>query len=76
MILLAKADIKSRLFWMDIGYILSGSSDQYHKAVRSFEKVETISAEWGGDWKFSRLLSLFRKMPAIKPDARQRSDSI
>jgi tetratricopeptide (TPR) repeat protein/TolB-like protein len=49
--LLAQSDIKSRLFWLDIGYnylVL----EQNQKAVKAFEKAETISSEWGGDWKF------------------------
>jgi tetratricopeptide (TPR) repeat protein len=26
--------------------------EQYQKAVKTFEKVETISSEWGGEWNF------------------------
>jgi tetratricopeptide (TPR) repeat protein len=49
--LLAQSDIKSRLFWMDIGYMYI-ALDQSPKAVNAFEKVEKISSEWGGYWKF------------------------
>jgi tetratricopeptide (TPR) repeat protein len=49
--LLAQSDIKSRLFWLDIGYNYL-SLEQNQKAVKAFEKAETISSEWGGDWKF------------------------
>ena len=49
--LLAQSDLKSRLFWFDIGYnyiIL----DHIPKAIKAFEKAETISSEWEGDWKY------------------------
>ena len=36
---------------MDIGYMYE-ASEQHQKAIKAFEKVETINAEWGGDWKF------------------------
>jgi tetratricopeptide (TPR) repeat protein len=49
--LLAQSDLKSRLFWFDIGYNYI-TLDQIPKAVIAFEKVETISSEWGGNWKF------------------------
>jgi tetratricopeptide (TPR) repeat protein len=49
--LLAQSDIKSRLFWMDIGYNYL-FLEQNQKAVEAFKKVENISTEWGGDWKF------------------------
>ena len=49
--LLANSDIKSRLFWFDIGYNYLHLS-QYQKAINAFEKVQTISSEWGGDWKY------------------------
>jgi tetratricopeptide (TPR) repeat protein len=49
--LLAQADIKSRAFWFDVGYNYL-ALQQNQKAVEAFKKVETVSAEWGGDWKF------------------------
>ena len=49
--LLAQSDIKSRLFWYDIGYNYS-ALEQYENAVKAFDKVESISSEWGGDWVF------------------------
>jgi tetratricopeptide (TPR) repeat protein len=49
--LLSQLDIKSRLFWFDIGYNYM-ALEQYQKAVKTFEIVETISSEWGGEWNF------------------------
>jgi tetratricopeptide (TPR) repeat protein len=49
--LLAQADIKSRAFWFDVGYNYY-ALQQNQKAVEAFKKVETISSEWSGDWKF------------------------
>jgi tetratricopeptide (TPR) repeat protein len=48
---LEKSEIKSRYYWFDVG---SGYSIQgmYDKAVKLFEKVESINSEWGDDWKF------------------------
>jgi TolB-like protein len=48
---LETSDLKSRYYWFDIGgtYASFGKSD---KAVQAFEKIEQISSEWGGDWKF------------------------
>jgi tetratricopeptide (TPR) repeat protein len=48
---LAQLDIKSRFFWFDIGYNYM-ALDQNQKAVNAFNKVETLSSEWGGDWNF------------------------
>jgi tetratricopeptide (TPR) repeat protein len=49
--LLAQSDIKSREFWFDVGYNYM-ALEQNQKAINAFEKVETITSEWGGDWKF------------------------
>jgi TolB-like protein len=49
--LLAQSDIKSRLFWCDIGTTLNWLN-QTNAAVKAFENVETINSEWGGDLKF------------------------
>jgi tetratricopeptide (TPR) repeat protein len=55
--LLAQSEIKSRLFWYDIGYNYYALNfyvpDKNRDAIKAFEKVETISSEWGGDWKFA-----------------------
>lgn len=56
--LLVRSDIKSRLFWMDIGYMY-GVLDQYQKAVKAFEKVETLSSGWVGEWKFINYYNYF-----------------
>ena len=49
--LLEKAGIQSRLIWYDLG---AGYNRiwQYEKAVEAFEKVEEISLERVGDWKY------------------------
>jgi tetratricopeptide (TPR) repeat protein len=49
--LLAQSDIKSREFWFDVGYNYM-ALEQNQKAINAFEKVETTTSEWGGDWKF------------------------
>jgi tetratricopeptide (TPR) repeat protein len=50
--LLEKSDIKSRYYWYDIAVTYSSSFKMWEKAVNAFEKIETISSEWGEDWKF------------------------
>ena len=52
--LLEKSEIESRLLWFDIGVTYHGFSEMYDKAVEAFEKVEEISLERGGDWKYDR----------------------
>ncbi|MCX6254511.1 MAG: hypothetical protein NTV31_08560 [Bacteroidia bacterium] len=49
--LLENSDIKSRYYWYDIGSTYT-SYKKYDKAVKAFEKIETISSDWGGDWKY------------------------
>jgi tetratricopeptide (TPR) repeat protein len=56
--LLAQSDIKSRFFWLDIGYMYL-ALEQNQKAVKAFEKAETISSEWGGEWKFKKYYYYF-----------------
>ncbi|HEY5122635.1 MAG TPA: hypothetical protein VIK14_02755 [Ignavibacteria bacterium] len=49
--LLENSDLKSRYYWYDIGSTYA-SFKKYDKAVKAFEKIETISSDWGGDWKY------------------------
>ena len=51
--LLEKSDIKSRYYWYDIAVTYSSGFKMWEKAVNAFEKIETISSEWGEDWQFS-----------------------
>jgi tetratricopeptide (TPR) repeat protein len=48
---LENSDIKSRYYWYDIGstYCSYGKNE---KAVSAFKKIEDISSEWGGNWKY------------------------
>ncbi|TAL78270.1 MAG: hypothetical protein EPN88_02270 [Bacteroidetes bacterium] len=55
---LENSGIKSRLYWFDIG-ITYASEEIYDKAVKPFEKIESISSEWGADWKFLQYYSWF-----------------
>ncbi len=52
--LLEKSGIESRLLWLDLGVTYYNFSEMYSKAVEAFEKVEEISQERGGDWKYDR----------------------
>jgi TolB-like protein len=52
--LLEKSGIESRLLWLDLGITYYNFSEMYDKAVEAFEKVEEISQERGGDWKYDR----------------------
>jgi tetratricopeptide (TPR) repeat protein len=49
--LLENSDIKSRYYWYDIGSTYA-SFKKYKQAVKAFEKIETISSDWGGAWKY------------------------
>ena len=49
--LLEKSDIKSRYYWYDVGVTYIGF-EMWDKAISMFQKIETISSEWGEDWKF------------------------
>jgi len=51
--LLEKSDIKSRYYWHDLGVTYLSGFKMWEKAVNAFEKIETISSEWGEDWQFS-----------------------
>ena len=51
--LLEKSDIKSRYYWHDIGVTYLSGFKMWEKAVKAFEKIETISSDWGEDWQFS-----------------------
>jgi tetratricopeptide (TPR) repeat protein len=55
---LESSNIKSRLYWFDIG-ITYASEEIYDKAVKPFEKIESISSEWGVDWKFLQYYTWF-----------------
>ena len=50
--LLERNEIESRLFWFDLGTTYRYMSQQYDKAVEAFKRVEEISMERGGDWKY------------------------
>jgi len=50
--LLAQSEIKSRLFWYDIGYNYY-ALEKDKDAIRAFEKAELFSSEWGGSWKYA-----------------------
>jgi tetratricopeptide (TPR) repeat protein len=50
--LLEKSVIKSRYYWYDIGVTYYSSYEMVDKAISMFQKIETISSEWGEDWKF------------------------
>ena len=52
--LLEKSGIESRLLWFDLGTTYYNFSGMYDKAVEAFEKVDEISQERGGDWKYDR----------------------
>jgi tetratricopeptide (TPR) repeat protein len=46
--ILAQSDIKSRLFWLDVGNTYTGL-DQYQKAISAFEKIEELNSNWSED---------------------------
>jgi TolB-like protein len=52
--LLEKSGIESRLLWLDLGITYYNFSKMYNKAVEAFEKIDEISQERGGDWKYDR----------------------
>jgi tetratricopeptide (TPR) repeat protein len=56
--LLTQSQIKSRLFWWDLGYnylVL----EQYQKALNAFEKVGIINSEWEEYWKYLEFYTNF-----------------
>ena len=50
--LLEKSDIKSRYYLYDIAITYSSCFKMWDKAISMFQKIETLSSEWGEDWKF------------------------
>ena len=48
--LLGQSDIKSRLFWNDIGTTFA-ALEKNESAVQAFENVEKIDSDWGNDFK-------------------------
>ena len=50
--LLEKSDIKSRYYLFDIGVTYSDVFKMWDKGISLFQKVETLSTEWGKDWEF------------------------
>ena len=49
--LLESSEIKSRYFWYDLG-VTYEDCEVFDKAVNAFEKAETITKEWGEDWRY------------------------
>ena len=49
--LLENSDIKSRLFWFDLGSTYF-DIQQPHKAVESFAKIEEFNQQIGDDWEY------------------------
>jgi tetratricopeptide (TPR) repeat protein len=49
--LLAQSDIRSRLFWFDVGYNYF-ALEQFQNAFNAFKKVEEINSEWRTEWEF------------------------
>jgi len=50
---LQQTETDSRFFWYDLGLTQLLYLQDYDHAVRSFQKVEEISEERGGPWKYS-----------------------
>jgi tetratricopeptide (TPR) repeat protein len=50
--LLEKSDIKSRYYLYDIGVTYSDVFKMWDKGISLFQKIETISSEWGKDWEY------------------------
>jgi tetratricopeptide (TPR) repeat protein len=50
--LLENSSLESRFFWFDLAVTYFSYLKQYEKAIEFFEKIEKISDERGGDWKY------------------------
>jgi len=50
--LMEDAGIISRLYWFDIGVTYANFLGDFDKALEAYEKVEQLSKEWGGAWKY------------------------
>ncbi len=46
------SESRSRYFWWDLG-VTYEDCEVFDKAVKAFEKVEEITNDWGGEWRYS-----------------------